>query len=258
MAPASSSDRFHLFLVLAFALLPLLMGGTSLNLSLYIEAHADRRLKRDLIACAGGGHPGFLGPTNQPVSVFFYPQPGARDFRYFETDSIEEDPQDLGRFHPVTMKHVPLFGGFLRRFATPNREREVWVRMTYLAGRELHMSGPIRLRIRSQPTRFAPAIVQITGPHPLFVWNDEGFAESAIYFQVISDGKGQVVSATYTHEKRFQFYDTSNVVINLRDVRPPPQLERGRTYTLTLMGVGRDNWVNWIARRSFSLSQMGP
>lgn len=72
---------------------------------------------------------------------------------------------------------------------------------------------------------------------------------------MVSDAAGNLISGTYTEQKHFQFYNLSNVVMNIHDVRPPPTLQTNATYTFTLMGVSEDNWVNLMAMKPFTIGK---
>ncbi|MFT4602312.1 MAG: hypothetical protein ACI857_002498, partial [Arenicella sp.] len=74
---------------------------------------------------------------------------------------------------------------------------------------------------------------------------------NVIYFQVIADKHGNLVSGTYTINKFFNFYDLTNVVINIKEF-PIPFLDNGEHYTFTLMAVSDDNWVNVAATKEFT------
>lgn len=224
------------------------------TLAEYLAANKDLEVQHDLIACAAGGHVGFTTRTPAPTSVFFYPVEGATDFRYFETPSAESDPGDYSLYRQMDKPIAPVFNGYLRRFVTDYTSRETWVVLTYLTPGVLHMSGHVRLKGNTKPTEFGPQLVEVLerGGDPVFKWRDGRIAENAIYFEVVSDPEGNLISGTYTTAKRFRFYDTSNVTHNIRDVNPAPSLTQGKSYVFTLMGVSRDNWVNLIARKEFT------
>ena len=86
---------------------------------------------------------------------------------------------------------------------------------------------------------------------PEFTWQDGAIVENVIYFQVIQDDRGDLLSGTYTFDKHFKFYDLSNVVLNIRDLQPAPVLEEGRSYKFIMMGVSEDNWVNLVMEKDF-------
>jgi len=116
------------------------------------------------------------------------------------------------------------------------------------------LSNPIRLKLTSKPTQMANDLLDIrtNGTEPAFQWKDGAVKKNAIYFEVVSDPAQNLISGTYTVEKRWQFYHLDNVVMNIHDIHPPPVLNAGATYTFTLMGVSEDNWVNLMARKEFT------
>lgn len=78
---------------------------------------------------------------------------------------------------------------------------------------------------------------------PLFSWENDLVGDNAIYFQIVSDINDTVLSATYTFESNFQYYNTSNVVLNVTEGIPPDFMVN-EAYNFTLMDVSEDNWVN--------------
>ena len=86
---------------------------------------------------------------------------------------------------------------------------------------------------------------------PKFSWINNQFGDNAIYFQVVSDAQNNLLSGTYTVENEFQYYNTSNVVLNIT-TEEPPLLSIGALYNFTLMDVSTDNWVNlFILNKNF-------
>ena len=87
---------------------------------------------------------------------------------------------------------------------------------------------------------------------PKFSWDDGRIKENAIYFQVISDDEGNLLSGTYTTDKHFTYQDSSNVVFDINRTWPS-DLIAGEDYNFTLMAVSLDNWVNLVIQKSFSI-----
>lgn len=207
-----------------------------------------------VIACAAGGKEVSMGDEKFPISVYFYPVPGATDFRYFESRSVDMDARDFSKYRLETLELAPVFNGYLRRFKHGPVTNEVWGMVTYRVNDRLILSNPIRIKLTTKPTQMANDLVTIEAgvTEPMFWWRDGVVKENAIYFQVVSDAADHLVSGTYTEQKHFQFYKLNNVVMNIHDVRPPPTLQRNTTYTFTLMGVSQDNWVNLMAMKPFT------
>ena len=225
----------------------------SSNLAEYIQENPDSRLVRDsLIACAAS-----MADTNVefPISIFFLPEGEASNFRYFETESIEEDNSDLGNYEEMKLGTEPVFNGYLRRFPRTAISENTWGIVTYKReDGNIYISNPIRLKYNNLPTEHNADLVSIdqTQPlSPLFTWEDGSIDENEIYFQVISESNGDLLSGTYTYDKSFRFYDVSNVVLNIRDVTPVPMLESGQDYGFLLMAVSIDNWVNLVIEKGF-------
>ena len=218
----------------------------------YVES-SSLPFSDQLIACAGGGAEDVLTRPDAPVSVYFYPIEGASNFRYFETESVNVDPNNLELYQEVELEDTPFFNGYLWRFLNIPLQQEKWARVVYDTPDSLHVSNAIRLKYPVKPTLYddAQVVVEQNGVQPSFSWPAVNDETDAIYFQVVSDRNGNLISGTYTFEKTFTFYDLSNVVLNIRDESPPPELDIDSEYTFTLMTVSRDNWVNLIAQRQF-------
>lgn len=210
--------------------------------------HLEREI---LIACAASEP-----ATNKDfsISVYFYPYPGAQDYKYFESVSVDIDPGDFNQYKPIDWQTLPVFNGYLRRYPHPGSTEERWSILTYFTDGKLHICDPIRLKQEVKPTLYAPEKVQIdltTSTEPLFSWEADTDPENIIYFQVVSDSLGNLISGTYTYDKAWRFYDLSNVVLNIKEQDPPQILHPNKTYNFTLMGVSEDNWVNLICEKSF-------
>ena len=223
------------------------------SLAAYISENATLGLSNQLIACAAGGQKGFLEDSAFPVSVFFLPVEGASQFTYFEAP-ISSNPDNLESYTQQELPLEPVFNGFLQRFLHPGGEEEKWGRVAYQTVDSLHICNAIRIKLSEKPSEFAPELITVdlaSPTEPQFRWEDGRIEENAIYFQVVSDERGNLISGTYTFEKQFQFYRLDNVVLNVNDVSPAPELNPNQTYFFTLMGVSLDNWVNLIGEVSF-------
>ena len=146
-----------------------------------------------------------------------------------------------------------LYGGKLRRYSRSNAA-ERWCIISYIIDDKLYKSKPIRIKNTSKPTEWLSELtVEFTESlKPKFSWNDGAILENQQYFQVISKGSNVFVSGTFTTDKYFQFYDTSNVTSNI-NIDTPVDLVLGDEYNFTLMGLSSDNWVNLIIQKSFTV-----
>lgn len=226
-----------------------------ITLADYIAENSTFPLIRDsLIACAAGGQENFMVNEERPISIFYYPAGNATDFKYFETASIEVNPDDLSEYQIKTLPDAPILNGYLRHFSHAAIEENIWCRVSFIKEERLHISNAIRLKYNDLPSEFNPELVEIDQAEnlsPIFNWQDGRIAENAIYFQVISDADNNLLSGTYTFERQFQFYNLDNVVLNIRDINPVPALLPDEDYNFLLMAVSSDNWVNLIIEKSF-------
>ena len=85
---------------------------------------------------------------------------------------------------------------------------------------------------------------------PFFNWSAENNMNNVIYFSVVSSLSDAIITATYTTEKTWQFYDTSNVVLNLTE-QTSPTLNNNTQYNYLMLGVSEDNWVHTSISANF-------
>ncbi len=188
--------------------------------------------------------------TNE-VLVFYYPIPNAKNIRFYETINSEVDKNDFTAYQRIDIVEQPFFNGYLEVFKK-NFKQENWVIITYEFGNEIKLSNPIRIKHQTKHTVWNDVVEidQNESTMPKFTWIDNENEGNAIYFQVISDDNNDLLSGTYTYENNFQYYNTSNVVLNIT-TQTPPDLIIDATYNFTLMDVSLDNWVNTVIEKSF-------
>lgn len=223
------------------------------GLEKYLNDNKCFQRSSELIACAASQPATESDYSQYPISVFFYPIIGAYEYKYFECNNINVDILDYSKFNEKILNSDPVFNGYLRRFKNNTITQDVWGIVTYKVGNTIHICRAIRIKHYTKPTQFASELITISDSltHPKFNWNDGIVAENVIYFQVVSDTLSNLISGTYTYDKYFKFYNLSNVVLNIHDVSPIPQLLSSTKYNFTLMGVSQDNWVNLIGMKSF-------
>lgn len=227
----------------------------TISLESYFAQNSNLDQVNALIACAAGGQPEPFTSTSHPISIFFLPEEGAHDFRYFETERADLNNMDFSLYSEVTLNDLPVFGDFLRYFERTAIDTEKWGIVTFVKDGNLHYSNPIRLKFPNKPTEFSPSLLtidQTESLYPLFSWQDGRIDENVIYFHAITDNSGDLLSGTYTTDLHWRFYDLSNVVLNIRDVNPPPMLNPGEQYRYHMLGVSLDNWVNLIITQDFN------
>ncbi|WP_400076501.1 hypothetical protein [Winogradskyella sp. R77965] len=215
-------------------------------LSAYIEGEIFET--GAVIACAGND---ILNPDT--LEIYFYPESDTSNYKLFETNSSEVDPNDFSNYTLITLSDVPFFNGYLRKFVG-SFASERWFIVTFEVNNEIKISNPIRAKNNSQPTLFSNQIdINQEEPlMPLFSWDVNSEADNAIFFQVLSTVNDDLISGTYTFETQFQYYNTSNVVLNITN-GTPPDLMLGQDYKFTIMDVSEDNWVNEVFISQFTL-----
>lgn len=218
------------------------------TLTNYIALQQDLLINdSSIIACSAG--------SAAAIDIFFYPTVGAKDFRYFEAKGTNIDEGDFSLYVERKFELKDVFNGYLRRFEHTNPEQdEFWCIVTYKNDTSLNICQPIRIKQHTKPTLKSNNVTidQTASLSPKFTWSDEGITDNAIYFQVVSSAAGDLLSGTYTYDTTWTFYNLTNVVLNVRDVNPPPTLTLGNQYGFTMMGVSQDNWVNQVIEQSFT------
>lgn len=218
------------------------------NLQEYIAANR-LSTNADVIACAGNAD-----ANTSLTFIYYFPPEGANDIRYYETDSIGVDVTDFTKFKRKNLPSQSVFGGKLARFSRADTSNENWCLVTYVLDGELLTSNPIRLKNVSNPTKWTDTTVvnYKTITTPIFNWGNVDTTNSAIYFQVLTEvAEDKFISGTYTNDTFFQYYDPSNVVLDINGTATPEDLEENKEYLFTVLGVSEDNWVNTVDERKF-------
>lgn len=201
-----------------------------------------------VIACAGNT----LNDTDI-IEIFFYPEDGATNYKLYETSSSDVNSNDFINYNQISLNDVAVFNGYLRKFVG-NFNSERWFIVSFEIGDEIKLSNPIRIKNLSQSTLFTNqiSINQEETQMPLFSWNVNSELNNAIFFEVLSTIDDDLISGTYTFEAQFQYYDTSNVVLNITN-GTPPSLIVDEDYKMTIMDVSADNWINEIFVSQFTI-----
>ena len=198
-----------------------------------------------VIACSSSGM------DDAVVFTYYYPESGASDIRFYETSLLEDDPWDFSNYMKVSLQSTPFFNGYLGKFeSSPVNEK--WIVITCELHGDIKVSNPIRIKQNTKPSVWTDTIEidQQQMGMPEFTWTDDAFGDNAIYFQVLADAQGDLLSGTYTYDNHFQYYNTANVVLNITQENPP-DLIQGQTYSFTIMDVSADNWVNAVFTKTF-------
>ena len=206
-----------------------------------------------LIACAGGNMTSFMGDSENPISIFYYNVDGASDAKLFELRAEGLDPNDFGNYEASNLASTSLFKGRMGQFKSPAITAEKWFVVCYTTASKLHISDPIVILASSLPTVEISSHIAVTenGITPSFDWSNDPTDGNVIYFSLISDSTNNFISGTYTDVKFWQFYDLSQVVLNVTPVENP-SLNPNEMYNYLNMGVDEDNWVRSMGTQNFS------
>ncbi len=222
-------------------------------LSAYVCEDSSLERGMNVIACAGGSDHGLKESGEEATIVFFYPEAGSFDFKYFEAPEVK-DSTNYEAYVEIELCSQSEFNGFLRKYSLGHLARERMVIVTYRTPGKIHISDPIRLKTPTKPTELNSELVTVNenSIEPEFIWTPGVIDENVIYFQLIMEQSDDVISATYTIDENFTFYNLDNVVLNVSSTDPEPILEPNSTYKFALMGVSEDNWINMLSFKEFS------
>ncbi len=221
------------------------------SLQSYLESTGLEIQRDSLIACAASGQVGILsGEDSRPISILYYPLKEISDVKYFESTASDVDEFDF--YEEKALDTSPLFNGILRSFNREAPDRNISCIVTFIRNSKLFISNPIKIKSQSNPTNFNNDIIidRKTSLMPKFNWGNSTSDQDAIYFQVLSDPEGNMISGTYTFDSEFQFYELENVVLNITQ-EETPTLQLSENYQFAVMGVSEDNWVNFISMVDF-------
>ena len=244
---------FKLFLISVFASFFFLSCSedndvsVSRNLQEYIESSSTKDLG-EVVAFAASAS----GSTSLSY-IFYYPEKGATDIRYYEADSLDVDEKDFSNYKRQILAVENVFGGKLQRFSRSNSD-ENWCLITYEINGKLHKSNPIRLKNATKSTIWTDKVT-IEFPNkltPRFIWTDQGITGNETYFQVITEEEEETfLSGTFTHDTFLEYLDTTNVVADINEEETPESLVEDKEYLFTMMGISEDNWVNLVIQETF-------
>lgn len=200
-----------------------------------------------VISCAGSDQ------VSGDILVYYYPEGNVANIRYYETVNLEVDNKDFTAYKRMNVKSEEYFNGYLGVFRK-RVDREKWVIVSYEQDNEIKLSNPIRLKHLTKPTIWNKElqIDQSQSTMPKFTWIQSANSDHAIYFQVVSDFQNSLLSGTYTFDNYFQYYNTSNVVLNITN-QTPSELAIGDLYKFTMLDVSIDNWVITIIQKTFTV-----
>ncbi len=216
------------------------------TLSDYLSLNVDKTLD-EVIACAGSNR-----DLNE-VLLYYFPEEGSFDFKYYETTDTNIDPNDFSKYNVKDFPIEGVFGNKLSAFKR-NDLHDAWGIVTYKTEGKIHLSNPIRIKHQIQPTVYNSEVTidSSVSLSPQFSWNESETVEDAIYFQVLLSENNTFISGTYTFDPFFRYYDITNLVLTI-NTTTPPELILASNYQFTVLGVSKDNWVNTYSNKNFTV-----
>ena len=149
------------------------------------------------------------------TSIFYYPEAGASDIRYYELTNSSLDENNFVNYRRQSLDSEEVFGGKLERFSRSGSS-ESWCLVTYIKEGVLRISEPIKLNNSSKTTVYSDDVTidYSSTLEPNFTWEDGLRNESVTYFQVFTDEEEAFISGTFTEDTFFQYYDETKDNIN--------------------------------------------
>jgi len=228
------------------------------SLGSFIQGNNLTEQPDSLIACAFSGDHTFLPQgVGADVRVLSYSYFLEGEFLYFHSTDRVAASSDLSHYayrRPLGARNVA--NGFFEVLPMVQPAAGTFERMIVarVIGPKIYLSNVIFIKGEDTLTatlRGALAVENASSGNPGFSWPTAP-GDNVIYFQLLTNGNDRVVSGTYTTEPGFTYYQTDNVVLNVSPGTPPASLPASNgPYRMTVMGVGANNWVNFIRDTEF-------
>lgn len=216
----------------------------SLTLAEYLVTKTN--LAEEVIACAASSK------DEETVFVYFYPEINTSKYKLYLLPNSEHPKTDFSSYQLHSENSNIAVANTIRAFELDSSQKEVWAIVSFEKNDEIHYSNPINLKHKTSPTIYNNEITVDTSTLE-FSWTNTLGAdntENAIFFEILKEENNDLISGTYTYENQYTYLDDSNVVLTITP-NNTQQLITNNNYGFAVMGVSEDNWVNFIAEKSF-------
>lgn len=220
------------------------------KLSNYVGSFLDANQSSDVLAFAGNHRSFRLETPEHPIHVFVRQPEEASTLKIFVSDSTNL-PERLDFYRELNLESVPVFEGFLKRYAVDRKNRNRLIRVSYVIDDSLFLSESISIQANPD-TSEAFEEIEIENDFPGsadFSWSLR--AELDFTLLLLSDRSGDVFNAVTTDRNRFRFFDLRNIQRNYTPELRSPSLIPNETYYLNLFGISSNGWIYSIGSRSF-------
>lgn len=204
----------------------------------------------DVIACAASSK------DEETLFVYFFPETNTTNFRLYLLPDSTHLKTDFKSYELQSESSVIAVANTIRAFELENTQEEVWAIVSFEKENQISYSNPINLKHKKSSTIYNSEITIDTSVLA-FVWSNTlgvDNTENAIYFEIISDENNDLISGTYTYENQYTYLDNSNVVLTITP-NNTQELNSDIYYGFAVMGVSKDNWVNFIAEKRFTIQK---
>ncbi|WP_111682239.1 hypothetical protein [Winogradskyella tangerina] len=185
------------------------------------------------------------------TNIYAVIEEGASDIKFYETDTPNINEQDLYRYLLMEIQPTLISDAKIKTFRHTFL-RDEWIIMTYKIEDKIKLSSPIRINNLFRQTDYIEDIVidQGMSGSANFEWSVQSAENNAFFFEIMKDQNDAVLSLTFTNDSHFQYFDLTNVTLNLSQ-NVPPNLVQDENYEFTVLDIGLDNWINTVHSRAF-------
>jgi hypothetical protein len=238
---------------------PIIEPPVNTNLAQFLAQLDSSRISNRVFSLAGN-HTSFEREMDEkPFRVLFFIPKDARDFQYFESDSIQfKDSLELYQ------KKNPLFdldpNGLFGRFHLGDQPKRLkLIRISFSTDDSIYISAPFTLKnlTEQQKTSTIDKIaVEVTDKgNAEIIWSSNSSVTQ--YLLWLEDRAGDAFCGVYTFSSKFIFYDLRNVNYNLTPSLFNPRLVLGEEYKLKIAALDENNWMRTYRSVSFIADTLG-
>lgn len=214
------------------------------HLAQYLQSKNSKA--ESVIACAAN--------NNNDLHIFFFPRFQTSNYRLYVSNQ-PTNKTNFSKYKRIELNSEIAIANTIRAFKLNTLHQvETWAIVTFEENNTINYSNPIRLKHNTSPTIYN-ASVDINTDLLQFSWTNtlgKDNTPNAIFFRVLEDANQNLIAGTYSLENTYTYLDTTNEVLTITP-NNVKQLEKNTLYQFSVMGVSKDNWVNFISQKTFHI-----
>lgn len=220
-----------------------------------VLAHRAKMLfgSQFILACAYGGKVGILQQGKEPTTILFRPAVKSNKFDLFGcVPGRKGHCKDLGSFHKVKAKLVPILGGAIYAFVTDNFGKRTHYVVKGKRGDKTIESGVVLGKMNEAPSiRVDNSLSIKQGQNSIFSWVKRQERPYWISFLLIGNGE-KMITAIYSFLNKWRFPQVGvDVPYYYHEPKPAPQLLNNKTYEAIYMAIDNQGWVTQVAKKNW-------